>query len=489
MSDVGEIVNVRATVRSGYKDQLNFGATLFVTTDSDVLDAGGSGKSRLYRKFSDVADDFDSTSEVYKAAEKYFGQEGAPPPNVLYVARRVTSTIESQLIGSAPDPLATIKAKSGVTKIRHNDEDIAIDVSGAIDYSAIAVILTSAIDGYTFTFSDGVFSAVIDTDTIPFGTETLLDDSVTDSSISDELGLTVESGARISEGSEIENSTSDTLDNVRALGRQFYFVTLETSFLDTDAVNSAAAWAAANDAMLIAETSEVAALASGDTSSRAATLFSMAQSSTVLIYSRIRDYKSLAVAAHLSAVSFYSSNSLITLKFKSLTGCTPDSLNQTQMVELIMKRVNFYSLVGNTPIFREGFALKGFADTQYWLDWFVQEVRSQVYSVLTSSGSVKQTKEGVAILKQTIQSVCQTGIQNGGIAPGQLTPALQGEVRTVTGDIDFDGNLSTGYLVYIPPLASQSQSEREGRTAPTFRVWIKGSGAVHFVNIDIILEQ
>ena len=54
---------------------------------------------------------------------------------------------------------------------------------------------------------------------------------------------------------------------------------------------------------------------------------------------------------------------------------------------------------------------------------------------------------------------------------------------------NFEGVLPTGYLIYIAPLASQAQSARDARVAPSISVFLKGSGAVHFVDIDLTFEN
>ena len=100
-----------------------------------------------------------------------------------------------------------------------------------------------------------------------------------------------------------------------------------------------------------------------------------------------------------------------------------------------------------------------------------------------------QTPDGIKAVQNVIEAVCERGIVNGGIAPGQLAPSLANEVQQATGNNDFNGFLTTGYLVYIRPLALQSRADRTARKSPPAQVWAKGSGAIHFLDIAVIFEN
>ena len=123
-------------------------------------------------------------------------------------------------------------------------------------------------------------------------------------------------------------------------------------------------------------------------------------------------------------------------------------------------------------------------DVRYWLDWLVNATQVEVFSLLRS-GRVPQTQAGVAAITDVVERICEEGVANGGIAPGQVSPALVSDIRLATGNQAFDGFLSTGYLVHVGSVASQSQADRDARKSPPVRVWVKGSGAIHFIDIDV----
>ena len=80
-------------------------------------------------------------------------------------------------------------------------------------------------------------------------------------------------------------------------------------------------------------------------------------------------------------------------------------------------------------------------------------------------------------------------MRNGGIAPGTLTEQLANVIRTTTGNVDFDGYLSSGYLTNVGSFNDQSQADREARKSPPVSIWLKGSGAIHSLDVNILLEQ
>ena len=81
--------------------------------------------------------------------------------------------------------------------------------------------------------------------------------------------------------------------------------------------------------------------------------------------------------------------------------------------------------------------------------------------------------------------MCEQGVLNGGIAPGQVSEALAADIRQATGNVSFDGFLSAGYLVHIGSVAAQPQADREARKSPPVRGWLKGSGAVHSIDVRL----
>ena len=118
----------------------------------------------------------------------------------------------------------------------------------------------------------------------------------------------------------------------------------------------------------------------------------------------------------------------------------------------------------------------------------VNAVQTDVFNLLTTSNKLPNTIDGVAAIKNVITDVCEQGVQNGGIAPGVTSEALSAEIRSVTGNRNFDGNLNNGFLVHAGNPAALSQTQRDDRTTVAFSVWVKLSSAIHELEINLTFE-
>ena len=120
--------------------------------------------------------------------------------------------------------------------------------------------------------------------------------------------------------------------------------------------------------------------------------------------------------------------------------------------------VTFSTVASEDAIYAEGITAKSgvFADVRALVDFLVDAIQVSVFDLLVQSPTkVPQTKEGVAALESVVTNVCNQSVRNGGIAPGQLSPALTLDVQQSTGAADFDGFLVSGFLIHTTPLADQ----------------------------------
>ena len=364
-------------------------------------------------------------------------------------------------------------------------ESLAINTEGLTTLEAVGAAIQSAFvtqitGGFSVSVSRGTLIVSVPPQHIGAG--------FTDSDESRVLGLSSQVGARTFDGADSDTIT-EALDRLAQIDPDFYFVTLSEDILDTDDVLEAAAWAAANDRFLVADSHEAAALDRADTTSVLARLAARGSPSAAGVWSRTPDYKAVSLAARFSAVNFEGVQSLITAKFRRLFGTAPDALTPSQEATLREGGVNWYSAVGGTPIIQEGTSFGGWIDVQVFLDWLVTRIRENLFGALLSANRVPQTDDGIAALKEAAEDICAQGVRNGGIAPGTLAETQANAIRLATGNPDFGGFLSNGYLVHVSPVAEQPQADREARKAPPVSVWLKGSGAVHFVDIGLVFEN
>ena len=499
MPEIGDIVRITSTIAPLGALRKEFGVSLLLTSDASVLGAGGPSKIRQYGNHRSVASDFGSNTEPYKAAERYFSQE--PVPKKLVIGRwahvNVPTTIKG---GEAPSLEAIKKISDGSLKI-NSDQFTGIDLSSSANLAAVATTLqtalragdNAALDDLEVTYDADTKGFIISSPTylrIPRAAEKSITNGVQDGTdLSAFLKLDAE-GSLYQEGHEAE-TVKDALAAIEVLNQEFYFVLAESSFNGTPNMAAVSEWANANKYMPFLESNEAGVLTTGDAVTEAAKLSATTPQRTALFYSEEADYKAVSAAARLSGVNMTGVNSIITLNLKALPGCTPDYISQGQYAELQRKNINFYSRIGANNALTDGRTLSPgiWIDVRYWLDWFVNATQVDVYNALYSSGRIPQTAAGVAVIHEAIETVCRQGVRNGGIAPGIVSPTMKGNIQTAIGDSEFDGLLSNGYLIYSTPLAEQSQTQRDERASPPFRVWLKGSGAIHNLDIDITFEN
>ena len=301
------------------------------------------------------------------------------------------------------------------------------------------------------------------------------------------LGLDNASGGSIDPGHASE-TIGEAMDVISGLDDGWYFVTVDSSITTGADLLSLSQWVQAKTHMLALDVVDEGVLTPNESTSLAAQLSALAQQRTFLVWSRTRDNKALSLAGRLSSVNFEGQNTLITPKFKSLPGTTPDIVTAGQKEELDRKWVGYYTRFGPDAIFAEGWTQAGdWIDVRYWLDWITKATQNEVYTLLRQHPTrVPQTAEGLASIEAAIERVCEAGRRNGGIAPGRVSEAVANDIRLASNNPAFDGFLPTGYLVVIGSIADQLQIHRDARRSPTIRVWLKGSGAMHHVTIGLV---
>lgn len=186
-----------------------------------------------------------------------------------------------------------------------------------------------------------------------------------------------------------------------------------------------------------------------------------------------------------STVNFEGSNTTITLKFKQEPGVAAENITENQATALINKKCNVFVNYDNaTAIIQQGVTSTGaFFDEVHGLDWLENTIQTAVYNLLyTSLTKIPQTDEGNHLIVTTIEDRLLQAVANGLVAPGKWNAAGFGQLRQ--GDM-----LTKGFYVYAPPVATQSQADREARRSVPIQVAAKLAGAIHFVDVLINVNR
>ncbi len=388
----------------------------------------------------------------------------------------------------------------GAGSLTWHGSSISVDFTGADSYDDVASTLQTALRAVRAAARADLRSATVEFDPVGFFRVRLGFDSTSgdpyaiNGFMADDaqepasaLGLDSTSGGGIVQGQASE-PIEDAMDAISGLDDGWYFVTVDSSITTGADLLSLSRWVQTKAHMLALDVVDEGVLTPNESTSLAAQLSALEQQRTFLVWSRTRDSKALSLAGRLSSVNFGGQNALITPKFKSLPGTSPDIVTTAQKEELDRKWVGYYTRFGPDAIFAEGWTQSGdWIDVRYWLDWITKATQNEVYTLLRQHPTrVPQTAEGLASIEAAIERVCEAGRRNGGIAPGRVSEAVANDIRLATNNPAFDGFLPTGYLVAIGSIADQLQIDRDARRSPTIRVWLKGSGAMHYVTIGLV---
>ena len=492
--EINDVVNVSASVAAGGVSAEKFGRTMFLTRDA-TLSAGGSGKVRSFARMAEIEDVFDEGTEPYAAGQAYFAQN--PRPRSLLVGR--WSDVAANAVVTSGAGHSTVAA---IEAIMDGSLTIGGVLVGGIDFDAdasfadVAATLEAAlqanasvlITNATVMYMNGRF--VIDTMQTDSLGDTPVAAGTTGTDVSSILALTAADGASYSEASPAE-TVGEALSAFEDIDAGWYFLGMDKDLHGSQSILDAGAWISTRRKSFAAASAEAAALTTAEVGTFAARLQALSYPRVASTYSKSADYKHMSIVGALSSTNFERPNSIRTAMFRTLFGFSADQFTSAQVAELKRKRINYYTSYSGDPIYAEGWTAKAgvWWDVQFWLDWLVNAIEVDVWNTLKSQPRVPLTNAGMQLLNEKITAVLERGVRNGGIAPGTVSPDFQFDIRESTDNPDFDGVLSTGYLVYIGALSAQSQTDRDARNSPPIKVWLKGSGAVHNADISLTFEN
>jgi len=489
---VSDIVNVQVVLSPLAAQTRNFGS-LLILGDSDIIDT--TERLRLYTNLDAIAQDFGTQSPEYKAAALYYGQ--TPQPSVCYVGKWAQSATSGLLRGgvlsTAQQALSNFTAiTAGAMKIKIDggaDQALTgLNFSGATNLNGVAAILDAAITGATVAWDSANARFVVTssstgaTSTVGFGTAPA---SGTDITAVFRLGAN--DAGYIVAGVAAE-ALVDAVQTLANMSSAWYGLYVASTPVATDAeILAVAAFIEGSGLARIygVTTQNTNVLDSVVTSDIASQLKALNYKRTFVQYSSSNVHAAASIFGRAFTVNFDGSNTTLTIKFKQEPGVAAESLTSSQAQTLRDKHCNVFVKYNNdTSIIQEGVMVNGyFFDEVHGTDWLQNDVQTAIFNLLyTSPTKVPQTDAGINLITTTIAQRLNQAVVNGLVAPGKWNAPGFGALNQ--GD-----TLSTGYYVYAPQVASQSQADREARKAPVIQCAIKLAGAVHFVDCIINVNR
>jgi hypothetical protein len=432
MSSVQTVVSVNITAQTTTPTKPGFGIIMIAGyftnwTGTDVV-----------RQYSDldglVSDGFATTSSVYLAAQAQVQQ--SPHPEYFYVGKLAT----------APTPSYNLKCLSAVEGAKYS---IQVGTNAATTYTvpAAATTTTVALAISALLAALTGYAASPSTDTITLtrtsGTEPIRLQNWTQTfSI---LNTTPDSGSTL----------SADLTAIKVQNSAWYGLVLAEP--SKAYIGAASTWAEANKKLLLATTSDSAAMDPSASTDAGSVAQAASYKFTNISFhgTDTLGYRGAAIGAN----RFVDVPGSDTWKFKNLPGQVVDNLTDTQRATLLVKNVNIYTSTAGVGMYEEGKQSSGeFSDERRGLDWLETEIQFRVFTLLLNARKVPYTAEGMEQIATEIRGALALGESNGLLVVDQST-------------------------VTVPKIGTVSSADKGARVLNNVKFQATLQGAIHKVVI------
>jgi len=489
--NVNRVVNVTINLAPTAAPVRNFGA-LLILGSSDVIDT--NERLRSYSDLDGGAEDFGTASPEYLAMDAFFSQ--SPQPSLVYVGRWAQTATAGRLNGgvlsAAQQDISNFDAITngsmkidvdGVTKTLS-----ALNFSSVTNLNGVASIIQTALAG-----ASCVWDAVSQRFVIESGTtgtsSTIGYASATGSGTDISAMLNLVTGIA---SPPVAGVAAETLlaavQELADISNDWYGLMVATATPpgNSDHLAVASFIEGASQSHIYGITiTNPSVLDSTVTNDLASLLKAAKYKRTFTQYSSSSPYAVASMYGRAFTVNFEANNTTITLKFKQEPGITAETIKESQANALEAKNCNvFVNYNNDTAIIEQGVMANGyFFDEVHGTDWLQNAIQTDCYNQLYQSPTkIPQTDDGTHILVTTIEGTCSRAVNNGLAAPGIWNSAGFGQLKQ--GQM-----LSSGYYVYAPPVATQSQPDREARKAVPIQTAVKLAGAIHSVDVLVNVNR
>lgn len=479
------IVNVSLVTSPQAVSRSGFGVLNIITKEEGGIPR--SSRYKTYNSTDEVAADWATSTEAYKAAATYFSQ--SPRPTTVMISTRYEASQSAILRGGSVvgtvDEFKAVTAGAfdividGVTK-----NVTGVDLSGISTLEQVAPILTTALGDDGVCSFDGT-RFTIETATVGSSAKISYLIPTASSELIDLLRMGgAEQNATIASGIDGETITASLQSIADKAGNQFYGFQFTKEVRDKvqvngeDAVLAAADWAESqsNPRVFFNTTNDLDTDDSSITSDIASQLAAKNLKRTITTYSSYpSQYPSSSVAGRAFTVNFNQPNATITLMFKQLPTITVEELSSSQAAALQGKKCNFFAKVGASSIYQTGVMANGqFFDEVHGTDWLVDAIQVDAYNVLYSNGTkIPYTNAGVQRLIAAVRKVLNQAVLNGLGAAGYV-----GE--------EF---LAEGFKITYTPVEDNNAGNIAQRHYDGIQFILKGAGAIQGLTINGVFER
>lgn len=422
---LNQIVDVQITLGSKSVTRAGFGTPLVLGPNADF----GPDLVRTYTSLPGVAEDFETTDDEYKWAQRLFSQEKKP---------------KQILIGKRSAAVAQVET---LTPTVANAAVYLVTINGT-DYE-----FTSDADATASEIVAGLL-ALINADTAckmtASGTTTLI---LTADNAGESNAVSASGNLAIAHTTPNHGVIED-IQAIQSVNDDWYCLIL-ASRLGYEILLAAAFIEALRKIFIAA--SDDAAVKTSSTTDLGSQLKQKTYNRTALLWSGDEESGPDAAWAGRKLPTDPGSEQW---RYASLSGITPDVLSATEQSNLNSKNVNHYTTVGGVGIVQKGKMASGqWIDVTRFLDWFTARVQEGIYALLVSVEKVPYTDGGVTSLEAIVRAKIEEGIRVGGISR------------------------EDGYTVTSQKVADVDPQDRQDRIFPDIEFEFRLAGAIGEVTV------
>lgn len=411
-----QIVNVNITRETASVTQAGFGTPLILGPNA----AFANTAPRTYESLLEVADDFDSSDDEYKAAQKIFSSN--PKVKQIKIGKRLANVAQVRTITP--------------TAVNNFQYDVTID--GVLySYTSDGSATVSEIVAGLIALINADVNAVV---TASGSTTLILTADNAGRSFSSSVGTNL---AQVSTTANV--GVGESLAGISSTDDDWYGLII-TSKSDGDVLEAAA---------YIEAVRKIFGISRSD-----AEIYDASETDDI--------FSKLMNANYFRTFTFYSGDAanfpeagmfgrfLPTVPgseqwaFKTYAGVTIDVLSSTQISALKGKNVNFYTRVAGVSVSQEGKTAGGeWIDTIRLIDLLVARMQEAIFGSLVRNLKIPFTNAGVSVIENDVRGVLSQNQKTGGIAPDEVDPDTQ--------------ELIPGFTTSFPRVADVPANDRAAR--------------------------
>lgn len=491
--NINDVVNVTVNLQPTAAAGRNFG-NMMILGSSSVIDV--KERYRLYSTLAAVGVDLGTNSSEYAAATRYMGQ--SPAPANVYIGRWAQSATSGILHGgpmTAAQQATSVWSAitTGSLKIGFNGSAAVayptLNFSAATNMNAVAAVINTAIAALGTCVWNSTYNRIDITSTMTGATAAVSFATApgAGTDVGPLLNLYAANGASTVAGIAAETllTAVNTIANMSNDWYGLYCADVVNAVTSDYQAVAGFIEAASPSRMFGVTTQDANCLVSGNTTNLVYLLNNAKFTRSFTQYSSLDPQAAVSEFGRFLTVDPTGQNTTITMKFKQEPGVLAETLTESQNSALMAIYGNvFVNYANSTAIVQNGTTAAGYYIDEIWgTDWLQNYVQTTVYNLLYGSPTkIPQTDAGLAQIVGAVIQAVQQGVTNGLIAPGVWTGPNMGTLLT-------GQTLTMGFYVYVPPISSQTQAQRQARIAPPIQVAVKLAGAIHQANVILNINR